>query len=137
MRTFKVVFGNDLNDHIIYQCASLDQVINYLYEEQILDDKSSWTESEIRRKNNRTLLSTNQYAGWDLHDIDDLKITPVGISFKEVCTFDIIPPSKLTFKQFRNFFILIWKELCGEYGDHYLDVYECINGEWVDLYKEQ
>ncbi len=135
---YKVKFWDDKIVEI--EVESLDNLIEYLYtneSKRIYEIMKCNSELSLWQNGDSTLLWHNQFSGsfWFVLDTGKLLDHRVRAPFdnRHKCLLPEITIDKLNFDQFRNLIILMWANLADEYGGTYMDFFQEVNGQYVDV----
>lgn len=110
---------------IIIEKDNIDRVIQYLYEnekDRIYKIMNTNGELILFKKGSTTILWNNEYGGSLWFDLDTNNV--LDNLEKELKTLEKLNIDNLSYKQFNNLILLMWNELCDDYGGSYICISE-------------
>jgi hypothetical protein len=129
-------YAKDEKDYTAIKGESKTDIVRYLWKKEkdhiykimIANDLTLWQSGE------KTLLCVDD----DWYDLDKKKT--VSIKYLQQLKKDgerqEIKIGKLRAKQFQFLVMLMCEELCDKYGGVYLEFYQKIDNEWVDMLEK-
>jgi hypothetical protein len=143
MNKYRILFWGDNLNPITIEAESLDGIVEYLWKNEKLHIYHIMKfngELTLWERDDKILLWNNEYSGSLWFDLDTKNVfDDAKESFfdsKHNCILPEIGIDKLSFEQFRNLVMLMWIELCDDYGGEYLELYQEISGEWINIFPD-